>query len=111
MLTFQHFHQASRAGAEVTKSDGSFIYPTYVQLTIGNVFSLGFGPFRWVCTSGKEEDLRKTDEIAAEVIGEQLTENPTIDQEGNLRDNLTWVRGRVGYHLSLRLLQINKIGD
>jgi len=83
--------EASRAGADVTKPDGSFIYPTYVQLTIGNVFSLGFGPFRWVCTSGLEEDLQKTDEIAAGVIREQLTESPSAEEEGNLRDNLTWV--------------------
>ena len=62
-----------------------------MQLTIGNVFSLGFGPFRWVCTSGKEEDLLKTDQLAAEVIRQQLEENPSPEEEGNLRDNLTWV--------------------
>ena len=62
-----------------------------MQLTIGNVFSLGFGPFRWVCASGREEDLRKSDEIAAGVIREQLTESPSPEVEGNLRDNLTWV--------------------
>lgn len=63
-----------------------------MQLTIGNVFSLGFGPFRWVCASGKEEDLLKTDQLAAEVIRKQLEETPSPEEEGNLRDNLTWVR-------------------
>ena len=66
--------QASKAGAAVGlvgggESDGkTFRYPSYVQDIMGDVFSLGFGPFRWVVTSGKPEELLETDRIAAAVI-------------------------------------------
>jgi len=63
--------ESSRAGADIwktNKEDGLFKYPSYVQDIMGDIFSLGFGPFRWVCTSGDPEDLRKSDKIAEEVI-------------------------------------------
>ena len=63
--------EASRAGAEVGDGghDGkTFRYPSYVQDIMGDIFSLGFGPFRWVCTSGDPKDLRETDRIAEEVM-------------------------------------------
>ena len=84
--------ESSRAGADVTKEDGSFIYPSYVQDIMGPMcFDYGFGPFRWVCTSGKEEDLQTTDTIAAQVIEEILLSAP-IEIRGQLQDNLLWVR-------------------
>ena len=65
--------ESSRAGADIMKADGTFRYPSYVQDIMGpSFFDYGFGPFRWVCTSGKAEDLAKSDAIAAEVLEEIL---------------------------------------
>ncbi len=51
--------ESSRAGADILKEDGSFTYSSYVQDIMGPMcFDFGFGPFRWVCASGKEEDLQ-----------------------------------------------------
>lgn len=84
--------EASRAGADILKSDGSFRYESYVQSIMGpKFFDYGFGPFRWVCTSGKESDLAQTDAIAAEVLEEMLAEAPA-DISGQLADNLHWIR-------------------
>src|SRR5690606_8794288 len=57
--------EASRAGAEIMAENGiDFKYPSYVQDIMGPMcFDFGFGPFRWVCASGKPEDLDKTDQI------------------------------------------------
>ena len=53
-------------------------------------FDYGFGPFRWVCASGKKEDLKVTDQLAAEVIQRILKDAPPeIKQQ--LEDNLTWI--------------------
>src|ERR1041384_1998011 len=64
--------EASRAGGDVMAADGiNFRYPSYVQDIMGPMcFDYGFGPFRWVCTSGKQEDLDHTDQIATEVLSE-----------------------------------------
>lgn len=85
--------EASRAGAEVMAEDGiNFRYPSYVQDIMGPMcFDYGFGPFRWVCASGKAEDLRTTDRIAAEVLEELLKTAPESIQP-QLSDNLHWVR-------------------
>lgn len=84
--------EAGRAGAAIMKEDGTFIYPSYVQDIMGPMcFDYGFGPFRWVCTSGKEDDLQATDTIAAEVIAEMLQTAPK-EIHGQLHDNLLWVR-------------------
>jgi urocanate hydratase len=84
--------EASRAGADVMKSDGSFIYPSYVQDIMGPLFfDYGFGPFRWVCTSGKPEDLEMTDQIAAEVLKEIAATAPGEIQM-QLRDNIHWIK-------------------
>lgn len=85
--------EASRAGAEVMASDGiAFRYPSYVQDIMGPMcFDYGFGPFRWVCTSGKPEDLRATDHIAAGVLEDLLKTAPASIQP-QLSDNLHWVR-------------------
>lgn len=84
--------EASRAGAPVVRPDGGFIYPSYVENIMGPMcFDYGFGPFRWVCTSGKPEDLDVTDQIAAQVLEEQLkTAPPEIRRQ--VQDNLAWIR-------------------
>ncbi len=84
--------EASRAGADVMATDGKFRYPSYVQDIMGPMFfDYGFGPFRWVCTSGKEEDLTTTDRIAAQVLEQMLKESPPQIQS-QLADNLHWIR-------------------
>ncbi len=84
--------EAGRAGADVMKGEGVFRYPSYVQDIMGPMcFDYGFGPFRWVCTSGKEQDLALTDTIAAQVIEEMLLSAPS-DIRPQLQDNLLWVR-------------------
>lgn len=84
--------EASRAGAEVMAADGkSFRYPSYVQDIMGPMcFDYGFGPFRWVCTSGLDDDLDKTDAIAADVLREmRRTAPPEIHNQ--LDDNINWI--------------------
>jgi urocanate hydratase len=84
--------EAGRAGADVAGSGGrKFRYPSYVEDIMGPLcFDYGFGPFRWVCTSSKPEELELTDRIAAEVIKEMLSEaEPEIQQQ--LSDNLLWI--------------------
>ncbi len=85
--------EAGRAGADVFKANSKeFKYPSYVQDIMGPLcFDYGFGPFRWVCASGKSEDLDKTDQIAAEVIEQMLKEAPD-DIKPQLQDNLHWVK-------------------
>lgn len=83
--------ESKRARAEVTKTDGSFIYPSYVQDIMGPLFfDYGFGPFRWVCCSCNPEDLQKTDEIALQVLDEIAKSAPSeiINQ---LNDNIHWI--------------------
>ena len=84
--------EASRAGADVLAEDqNGFKYPSYVQDILGPMcFDYGFGPFRWVCTSGKAEDLRLTDAIAASVLKEIKTEAPEEIQQ-QMQDNITWI--------------------
>lgn len=91
--------EASRAGADVMKEDGSFRYPSYVQDIMGPMcFDYGFGPFRWVCASGKSEDLDMTDHIAMEVLEEIAKTSPKeISQQ--MRDNITWIKGAKANHL------------
>jgi urocanate hydratase len=85
--------EACRAGADVMTADGSaFRYPSYVQDILGPLcFDFGFGPFRWVCLSGTDEDLDTTDAIASHVLEELIRYAP---QEilGQLNDNLTWIK-------------------
>lgn len=84
--------EASRAGAEVMAENGiDFRYPSYVQDILGPMcFDYGFGPFRWVCTSGKAEDLRKSDQIAAKVLKEIMISSPESIQQ-QMQDNITWI--------------------
>ncbi|MDG1279077.1 MAG: urocanate hydratase [Algoriphagus sp.] len=84
--------EASRAGANVMAVNGiDFRYPSYVQDILGPMcFDYGFGPFRWVCTSGKAEDLRKSDQLAAKVLKEIMKDAPESIQQ-QLQDNITWI--------------------
>ena len=83
--------ESSSAGADILKADGTFRYPSYVQDIMGPMFfDYGFGPFRWVCTSGKAEDLAATDRIAAEVLAEIATSAPA-DIRSQLEDNIHWI--------------------
>ena len=84
--------ESSRAGADVLKADGSFRYPSYVQDIMGPMFfDYGFGPFRWVCTSGNADDLALSDKLAADVLEQMLADAPE-DIKGQLADNLHWIR-------------------
>lgn len=83
--------EAKRAKAEVTKADGNFVYPSYVQDIMGPLFfDYGFGPFRWVCCSCDPEDLRKTDEIALQVLNE-IAKNAPSEIINQLNDNMHWI--------------------
>ncbi len=85
--------ESSRAGADIMAADGkTFRYPSYVQAIMGpRFFDYGFGPFRWVCTSCKPEDLAESDRIAGDVLEEMLKTAPD-DIHGQLADNLHWIR-------------------
>lgn len=86
--------EASRAGADVmAENEIDFKYPSYVQDIMGPMcFDFGFGPFRWVCTSGKPEDLQTTDEIACQVVEEIMQHSPKEIQQ-QMQDNITWIKG------------------
>ena len=95
--------EASRAGADIYKSEianskskvvnQEFRYPSYVQDIMGPMcFDYGFGPFRWVCTSCKEEDMDVTDQIAISVLEEMVKESPAEIQQ-QMRDNIQWIKG------------------
>lgn len=91
--------ESARAGADVTGADRRFRYPSYVQDIMGPLFfDYGFGPFRWVCTSGKPEDLAATDRIAARVLEEIRTDAPD-DIKGQLDDNIHWIKEAGANHL------------
>jgi urocanate hydratase len=102
--------EASRAGAEIYKNtEGNFVnkqtlsslgedterwaYPSYVQDIMGPMcFDYGFGPFRWVCASGKHEDLAKTDAIACSIL-EEIKRNSPEEIQQQMDDNITWIKG------------------
>lgn len=92
--------EASRAGADVLNTKNTdplkpreFKYPSYVQDIMGPMcFDYGFGPFRWVCASGKPEDLEKTDAIACSVL-EKLMKNSPDEIKQQMQDNITWIKG------------------
>ncbi len=86
--------EATRAGAALRAENGDdFIYPSYVQDILGPMcFDFGFGPFRWVCASGEQSDLDKTDEISCAVLEEMMqTSPPEIKQQ--MADNIQWIKG------------------
>ena len=84
--------EASKADADIVKEDGSFKYPSYVQDIMGPMcFDYGFGPFRWVCSSGKQEDLDLTDTIACKVL-ERLAIDAPDDTKQQMMDNIQWIK-------------------
>ena len=91
--------ESSRAGADIMNADGTFRYPSYVQDIMGPMcFDYGFGPFRWVCTSGKPEDLDMSDRIAMNVLAEIAKTSPEEIQQ-QMRDNIQWIEGAKANHL------------
>ncbi|MBK1897115.1 urocanate hydratase [Chryseobacterium paridis] len=89
--------EASRAGADVMAENPTlgreFKFPSYVQDIMGPMcFDYGFGPFRWVCTSGKPEDLQKTDDIACQVL-EEIQQNSPEEIQQQMKDNIQWIKG------------------
>ena len=103
--------EASRAGADIFLNSptfqnrknppisrgviggGEFAYASYVEDIMGPMcFDYGFGPFRWVCTSAKAEDLAKTDAIAIRVLEKLKKESPEEIQQ-QMSDNIQWIKG------------------
>jgi len=86
--------EASRAGADVMAENHiDFRYPSYVQDIMGPMcFDFGFGPFRWVCVSGKPEDLAKTDAIACAVL-EEMAKTAPVEIQQQMQDNIQWIKG------------------
>ena len=86
--------ESSRAGADIFAENGvDFKYNSYVQDIMGPMcFDYGFGPFRWVCASGKPEDLLKTDQIACEVLEKMMLDSPPAIQQ-QMADNIQWIKG------------------
>ena len=84
--------EAGRAGADVMRAEGGFRYPSYVEDIMGPMcFDYGFGPFRWVCTSGRGEDLAASDRVAARVLADMAdTASKYVEQQ--LHDNLRWIQ-------------------
>ena len=86
--------ESSRAGAEIMDEEGElFRYPSYVQDIMGPMcFDYGFGPFRWVCASGKSEDLDRTDLIAEQVLTQLMAKAPAEIRQ-QMDDNIRWIKG------------------
>ena len=85
--------ETSKAGGDVFSKDGvNFKFPSYVQDIMGPMcFDYGFGPFRWVCASNKQDDLDITDEIACEVL-EKLMINSPNEIKVQMQDNIDWIK-------------------
>lgn len=86
--------EASRAGGDVMAENGiDFKYPSYVQDIMGPMcFDYGFGPFRWVCASGKPEDLQYTDDLATDILTKIMLNSPEEIQQ-QMADNIQWIKG------------------
>uniref|UniRef100_A0A2K6LJ70 Urocanate hydratase n=1 Tax=Rhinopithecus bieti TaxID=61621 RepID=A0A2K6LJ70_RHIBE len=94
--------EAQRAGADVEKKGAGrteFRYPSYVQHIMGDIFSQGFGPFRWVCTSGDPQDLAVTDELAASVLEEAIADGVKVSVKLQYMDNIRWIREAARHRL------------
>jgi len=91
--------EASRAGAAVTRADGSFAYPSYVEDIMGPMcFDFGFGPFRWICGSGNPADLATSDALAGEVL-EEMAAGAPAEIKQQMLDNARWIRAASGNRL------------
>ena len=92
--------EAGRAEADIFDSNGEFKYPSYVEDIMGPLcFDRGFGPFRWVCSSGKSKDLKMTDKIAFDTLTElyEVVEDEDVKQQ--IRDNLKWIQEADSHNL------------
>lgn len=84
--------EAGRAGADIFKKDGTYKYSSYVEDIMGPLFfDYGFGPFRWVCSSGNPADLEETDKIATQVLEELQSVSP-VDIQSQMEDNILWIK-------------------
>ncbi len=106
--------ESSRAGADVFSDDRSFRYPSYVEDIMGPMcFDYGFGPFRWVCTSGNDKDLQITDEIAKKTL-EKLCLDCSDDIKTQYLDNIKWISEAEGHELVVgskaRILYADEVG-
>tara|TARA_Y100001960_G_scaffold333290_1_gene437602 strand:- start:1600 stop:3309 length:1710 start_codon:yes stop_codon:yes gene_type:complete len=106
--------ESRRAGADVVSTDGSFRYPSYVEDIMGPMcFDYGFGPFRWVCTSGDDNDLRITDSIAKTVL-EQLASDCPDEIRTQYMDNIRWISEAENHGLVVgskaRILYADEVG-
>ncbi|XP_003383059.1 PREDICTED: urocanate hydratase [Amphimedon queenslandica] len=84
--------ESGRAGADIKKENGEYKYPSYVQDIMGDIFSLGFGPFRWVCTSGLSSDLAETDAIALRVLQDIMKRGIPDSVHQQYEDNSKWIK-------------------
>ncbi len=106
--------ESRRADADISKEDGSFRYPSYVEDIMGPMcFDYGFGPFRWVCTSGEDSDLEKTDQIAKDVLVD-LSEDCHDDIRTQYMDNIRWINEAERHDLVVgskaRILYADEVG-
>ena len=92
--------EAGRAEADIFDSNGEFKYPSYVEDIMGPLcFDRGFGPFRWVCSSGMPEDLNMTDKIAFDTLTELYDSVEDEDVKQQIRDNLIWIQEAESHNL------------
>ncbi|XP_021494957.1 urocanate hydratase isoform X1 [Meriones unguiculatus] len=94
--------EAQRAGADVEKKGANkteFRYPSYVQHIMGDIFSQGFGPFRWVCTSGNPQDLAITDHLATSVLEKVIADGVKPSVKLQYMDNIRWIREAAKHQL------------
>ncbi|XP_052575013.1 urocanate hydratase [Peromyscus californicus insignis] len=94
--------EAQRAGADVEKKGANkmeFRYPSYVQHIMGDIFSQGFGPFRWVCTSGDPQDLAVTDHLATSVLEKIIDDGVKASVKLQYMDNIRWIREAAKHQL------------
>ena len=92
--------ESGRAGADIYQQDGSYKYPSYVEDIMGPLcFDRGFGPFRWVCSSGLDSDLFESDKIAEDVLSAMVQEEDDEDIRLQILDNLKWIRDAKNNHL------------
>ena len=92
--------ESGRAGADIFQQNGTYKYPSYVEDIMGPLcFDLGFGPFRWVCSSGLDSDLNESDKIAEGVLAEMANEVEDELVKQQIHDNLRWIREADGHQL------------
>jgi len=91
--------EASRAGADILNKKNEFKYKSYVQDILGPMcFDYGFGPFRWVCTSANQNDLKITDELALSVL-ENIYKSAPGEIKQQLMDNILWIKNAMQNNL------------